>query len=253
MTEKTEIETRDSYIVEKVVLHGDLSDLSPKDRVAYYARVCNSLGLNPFTRPFEYIKLNNKLVLYARRDATDQLRSLKGVSINIPSRELTDGVYVVTARGTMGSRTDESIGAVDISNLKGDFRANAMMKAETKAKRRVTLSIVGLGWLDESEVADIGNESKEAVNVNIETGEIEESKVKDEITGDFKNPGEFYTACLKKYKLSKSKVDAEVAAFDLTKADQRKRAWQTIESLYGVKPVVEAAKEMGAQVVEPEE
>jgi hypothetical protein len=30
-----------------------------------------------------------------------------------------------------------------------------MMKAETKAKRRVTLSICGLGMLDETEVADI--------------------------------------------------------------------------------------------------
>jgi hypothetical protein len=42
------------------------------------------------------------------------------------------------------------------------------MKAETKAKRRVTLSIVGLGWLDESEVPD------EVVNVDINTGEIRE-------------------------------------------------------------------------------
>lgn len=30
--------------------------------------------------------------------------------------------------------------------------ANALMKAETKAKRRVTLSICGLGLLDESEI-----------------------------------------------------------------------------------------------------
>jgi hypothetical protein len=29
--------------------------------------------------------------------------------------------------------------------------ANALMRAETKAKRRVTLSIAGLGWLDETE------------------------------------------------------------------------------------------------------
>jgi hypothetical protein len=33
--------------------------------------------------------------------------------------------------------------------------ANALMKAETKAKRRVTLSICGLGMLDESEVESI--------------------------------------------------------------------------------------------------
>ena len=170
---ETAVAKKDGRLVEQVVLHGDLAELSPADRVAYYARVCDSLGLNPFTRPFEYIRLNNKLTLYARRDATDQLRSLKGVSITITNRELMDGVYVVTAMATMGKRTDESTGAVDISNLKGDFRANAMMKAETKAKRRVTLSIVGLGWMDETEVGDISPRDARKVDVNLETGEIQ--------------------------------------------------------------------------------
>ncbi len=63
---------------------------------------------------------------------------------------------MVTARATLPSgRTDESIGAVPIDTLKGESRANAMMKAETKAKRRVTLSISGLGMLDESELESI--------------------------------------------------------------------------------------------------
>jgi len=44
---------------------------------------------------------------------------------------------------------------VNIENLKGEARSNAMMKAETKAKRRVTLSICGLGMLDESETDSI--------------------------------------------------------------------------------------------------
>jgi hypothetical protein len=164
--------TQDSSIVENVVMHGDLAELSPAARVAYYQRVCESLGLNPFTRPFEYIKLNGKLTLYARRDATDQLRAIKGVSIAITAREIIEGVYTVTARATIGTRSDESIGAVDIGNLKGDFRANAMMKAETKAKRRVTLSIVGLGWLDETEVSDIPKNDVKVVDVDIKTGEI---------------------------------------------------------------------------------
>jgi len=160
----------DGTLIEKVVLHGDLAELSAGERVSYYARVCESLGLNPFTRPFEYIKLNNKLTLYARRDATDQLRKIHNVSVSIVSRELTDTVYVVTAHATIGQRSDESIGAVDLAQLKGEFRANAMMKAETKAKRRVTLSIVGLGFLDETEVADVPK--AQVVIVDAETGEI---------------------------------------------------------------------------------
>lgn len=168
----TELAIKDTAIVEQVVLHGDLAELSPADRVAYYARVCDSMGLNPFTRPFEFIKLNNKLTLYARKDATDQLRSLRGVSIKITGKEVIEGIYTVTAQGTMGNRIDESTGSVTIAGLTGEFKANAMMKAETKAKRRVTLSIVGLGWLDETEVADIPAKDIKVVSVDVKTGEI---------------------------------------------------------------------------------
>jgi len=175
VTETRDLTIRDNtQILEKVILQGDLAELAPADRVSYYAKVCDSLGLNPFTRPFDYIKLNNKLTLYARKDATDQLRNIKGVSISIVSREVIDGIYVVTARATCGNRTDESTGAVDVSSLKGDFKANAMMKAETKAKRRVTLSIVGLGWLDETEVSDIPPKDAQQIFVDSETGEIKE-------------------------------------------------------------------------------
>src|SRR5262249_39548261 len=53
------------------------------------------------------------------------------------------------------NRTDESIGAVNINGLRGDALANGLMKAETKAKRRGTLSICGLGFLDETETETI--------------------------------------------------------------------------------------------------
>jgi len=174
-TELTVQKQGDNAVLEKVVLEGDLSALTPADRVKYYARVCESMGLNPFTRPFEYIKLNGKLTLYARRDATDQIRNLNGVSIEITNRETIDGVYVVTARAKIGERLDESTGAVDVSKLAGEFKANAMMKAETKAKRRVTLSIVGLGWLDETEIADINKKDIEVMVVDDKTGEIKHS------------------------------------------------------------------------------
>lgn len=121
----------------------------------YYKSVCESLGLNPLTRPFAYISLNNKLTLYALKDCTEQLRKIHEVSIEIKSREAIEGVYVVTVLATNKTgRKDESVGAVAFENLKGEARANALMKAETKAKRRVTLSFCGLGMLDETEVGD---------------------------------------------------------------------------------------------------
>ena len=158
-------------LMEQVVINGDLASLSAEQRVNYYKLVCESLGLNPLTAPFAYIRLNNKLTLYAKRDCTDQLRALHGISTTITSREVMNGVYVVTAKATTPEgRNDESIGAVPIDNLKGEFLANAYMKAETKSKRRVTLSIVGLGWLDETEVGSIADAVP--VHVDPSTGEI---------------------------------------------------------------------------------
>jgi hypothetical protein len=143
----------DPALIERVIIHGDLRQLNPQQKVSYYNAVCESVGLNPLTQPFQYLVLSGREVLYARREATDQLRHLHSVSVHITAREVTEDCYIVTARASLpDGRTDESIGAVPIASLKGEFRANAMMKAETKAKRRVTLAICGLGMLDETEV-----------------------------------------------------------------------------------------------------
>lgn len=138
--------------LEEFVVRGNLAALSPADKAAHYIQLCHSLGLNPATKPFEYITLQGKETLYARRDATEQLRKIHNVSLDITGRESIGDVYVVTARATMpDGRRDESTGVVSIVGLKGEALANKLMSCETKAKRRVTLSIVGLGILDESE------------------------------------------------------------------------------------------------------
>lgn len=142
--------------LEQVVIQGDLAKLTPEERIAYYARVTESLGINPLTRPFEYITLNGRMVLYARKDATDQLRSIKGISVDRLDREETADLAIVTAYGhDRANRTDSAIGAVAIKGLVGEGLANALMKAETKAKRRMTLSLAGLGWLDETEIGSV--------------------------------------------------------------------------------------------------
>jgi hypothetical protein len=146
-------------VLEQVIIAGDLSRLSAADRVGYYRAVCESVGLNPLTRPLEYLNLSGRLVLYARKDATDQLRRKHGVSITKVEDKVIEGVYIVTAYARdHAGREDSEIGAVPIDGLKGEFRSNAMMKAHTKAKRRVTLSICGLGMLDETEVEGLPNE-----------------------------------------------------------------------------------------------
>ncbi len=155
MNELTTTATLDQKI-EQVLIQGDLAKLSPSERVTYYNAVCASLRLNPLTKPFEYIVLNGKLVLYARRDCTEQLRKRDGVSITAVTATRIEDVYVVTATASaQDGRTDTSTGVVPIKGLNGDNLANALMKAETKAKRRVTLSLCGLGLLDETELETI--------------------------------------------------------------------------------------------------
>jgi hypothetical protein len=148
-----------SHAVERALIGGDLSGLGAAERVELYRRTCESLGLNPLTKPFDYIRLNGKLTLYAKRDCTDQLRMLRNVSVDDVTDKMVGTIYVVTthvsipdAKRPDGLRRDRAKGAVDLKGLSGDALANAIMKAETKSKRRATLSICGLGILDESEV-----------------------------------------------------------------------------------------------------
>lgn len=150
--------------IEAVLMRGDLSRLTEEQRLEYYNSVCKSIGLNPLTRPFEYLTLNNKLQLYARKDCTDQLRKINGITVEIVSQDFEAGLLTVHVRAKDAfGRTDEDIGSVAFpDSLKGEFAANMRMKAVTKAKRRATLSICGLGFLDETEVEDIPEEAKKA-------------------------------------------------------------------------------------------
>lgn len=158
-------------VLDQVIGTGDIQKLTPQERVAYYRSVCESTGLNPMTSPFEYVVLSGKMRLYATRGATDQLRFIHKVSITQLETEARDGLYIVTAHARSGDgRTDSSTGAVPFGNLQGEARANAIMKAETKAKRRVTLSICGLGWLDETEIDSVPG--AQTVRVDHSTGEV---------------------------------------------------------------------------------
>jgi len=161
----TALATLDINKIQNLILHGDLKPLQPAQKIEYYKNVCEMVGLNPLTKPFDYLILNGKEVLYANKNCTEQLRKVHKISLRITHRETINDVYVVTVDAIDGEgRSDSATGAVTISGLKGDYLANAFMKAETKAKRRATLSICGLGMLDETEVESIPNAQKEFVN-----------------------------------------------------------------------------------------
>lgn len=140
-------------IISSLIINGDISRLTPLQKVNYYRQVCDKLGLDPLSQPFRILKLNGREIMYCDRGGAQQLNKLHKVSHEIRTRETVSGCYVVTAQAsTPDGRKTESLGAVPIYNMRGEQLCNAMMKAETKAKRRATLDLLGLGILDETEI-----------------------------------------------------------------------------------------------------
>jgi hypothetical protein len=118
--------------------------------------MCSRLGLDAHTQPFAFLRLNGKEVMYATRGATDQLARIHRIT-----RKITDGPKVIDLAGTKlvyalcevstpDGRVETATATVPLTDP-----VNVLMKAETKAKRRATLSILGLGMLDEMELETI--------------------------------------------------------------------------------------------------
>src|SRR5690242_9829798 len=158
--------------VEEALIGGNLAQLSPEERLSLYKATCKSLRLNPLTNPFCYILIKGwddeaeKLILYAAKNCTDQLRAIYGIT-TVPGslkqwRE--EGMLKASISVRMrNGRTDSDIGIIPMERyikkynktypLTGVQLANAEMHVVTKAKRRATLSICGLGGIvDESEL-----------------------------------------------------------------------------------------------------
>jgi hypothetical protein len=143
-------------VVESMVLRGDISALSPEERAKFYLQMCDALGLTAATQPFAVLRLNGKEILYPTRGATDQLAAIHRLN-----REIIDGPRVIDVAGTKmiyavcrathpNGRVETAVATVPVNDP-----LNGLMKAETKAKRRATLSILGLGMLDETEIETI--------------------------------------------------------------------------------------------------
>ena len=155
--EVTELSAKDrAKVVDSLVSRGDVSGLGPAERAAYYVAMCSRLGLDAHTQPFAFLRLNGKEVMYATRGATDQLARIHRIN-----RKITDGPKVIDLAGTKlvyalcevstpDGRIETATATVPLTDP-----VNVLMKAETKAKRRATLSILGLGMLDEMELETI--------------------------------------------------------------------------------------------------
>jgi hypothetical protein len=149
----TTTQEKNMQAVESALVKNDISQLTTDQKLTYYNKICASVGLNPLTKPFSFLKLQGREVLYATKDCTEQLRKIHGVSTQIVSKGLVGDLYEVHVKAKdKTGKEDDDLAYVVVKGLSGADLANAMLKCVTKAKRRVTLSICGLGLLDESEL-----------------------------------------------------------------------------------------------------
>ncbi|MBD1995287.1 hypothetical protein H6G00_01410 [Leptolyngbya sp. FACHB-541] len=154
---------------EEVLMSGNAHGLTAVERRLYYIWYCKQVGLNPATRPLDYIPGEISrgkdvpkepiLKLSPNQSAAQQLRENRGISVEIKSREFVGKVYqVVAIAKTPDGRVDEASGVVSTHDYDKPMSpknlANALMKAETAAKRRVTLSICGFTVPDEEGAID---------------------------------------------------------------------------------------------------
>lgn len=166
--------------LEQILINGNLSALSVEQRESYVKQLCEALSLNILLRPFDYLitreKGVEKVALYANKSCSEQLARLHGISLEILDQRIDNHLCITTIKGIdKTGRINTDIGVVPVSKADGTWRsepdgrkkfipngkfiplspdemANARMKSVTKGKRRVVLSLGGLGMLDESEI-----------------------------------------------------------------------------------------------------
>lgn len=142
----------DANTLANILITGDLSKLDQKQQWSYYAALCERLEIDPYTRPFQLLNLKGKLTMYATKACTEQLASTRNLTVDPYDVQLIDGLAIVKAKALKPTgQYATASGVVSVENLKGEDKANAVMKAETKACRRAVLRLCGLGMLDETE------------------------------------------------------------------------------------------------------
>lgn len=135
---------------------GDLSRLTGEQKAALYLDTCASLGINPRTRPFDWIEFydpetkGKKLTLYPNKACADQLAFQHQIRVRTVEEKIVGSLFKVTVEGTMpNGRSETAVSYLDLTDrdgnqLRGQKLGNAFMKGHTKAKRRLVFAMLGM-------------------------------------------------------------------------------------------------------------
>lgn len=140
--------------VVKAQLYNDWSKLSEEDRLKAALALCRALDIPTPLNPFRFITMNGKVVLYAPNEAAQLIAESKGASVNITNKYLDKetNIYTVEVRVSTATRTIDNMACLYVGGLTGQKRADAMMKAVTKASRRTIFAAFGLSVTDDDDI-----------------------------------------------------------------------------------------------------
>ena len=134
----------------------DTRALDKNQRRAVLVELARKLGLNPLSNAVMFLLTNGRETLYVTKQGTDQIAAAARLQ-----RETIKGPEVVTIEGRklvfcqVRATHPDGRSEVSTATLALMDPVNDLMKCETKAKRRATLSVCGLGLLAEDEIETI--------------------------------------------------------------------------------------------------
>jgi hypothetical protein len=161
---------------------GDFSVLTKEEINTYTSFLCDKYGLDKSTQPIRFIKDKNSenIIPYLTRNATDQLRKNLGISVIEENIQFSPNglacIVTVKVQDKEG-RTDMDTGSVFIGGLVGNEYSDKIMTCVTKAKKRATISLSGIGILDETEVQGI---AEGVLRESVQSKEILEGEISEE-------------------------------------------------------------------------
>jgi hypothetical protein len=160
----------------RIALNGNLAGLKDEEIWQYYQQMCERLGLDPLSRPFDIIEGKEgetpKKVLYPNASCSAQLADKRGYSfgkVQIDAEQGLAALGMKVARVSVEctSREGRKLTGEAFIDLVGKYGpligtnlVNALKKAATQARRRATLQMAGLTLPSEDEhtpIASLGD------------------------------------------------------------------------------------------------
>lgn len=171
----------------RATMSGDWNGVSDADRMRFLKHMCDALSIPLVLNPFKFISMKGKTVLYSTAEAAFSLARKNKMTVKVTEERFDKESQILTVKVTAthpkGEQSDD-VGKIYLGGLSGQDRANAEMKAVTKAKRRAIFSALGLSVMDEDEIKHLRNldhnETPQQHNELEDIPQVEEVKGTDE-------------------------------------------------------------------------